>query len=415
MGKQMPFSNKRTSGAPIAVIGSGMAGISAAMSLADAGVRVVLFERNATLFSGASAVCEGKIHLGYTYALDPSHATTLRLLSGAARYRRILTRWIPEVGLGLSERPFLYACPRDSMIPEEGIAAHFAQVQDRADTCGADLVCKPDTRLRRLSAGEMDGLFDAVNISAAWETNELASHPATTRPFLLSALRSQPLVETRTEAEVTGITRTDDGLVLTWGADGRRETFSAAINASWEQRLLLDGYLDLAPPRSVVHRFKCGLNLQSKELAERTPNVTFVIGEYGDTVACGERVYVSWYPAGLLKSEVALAPDPAPVDISPTTARRITDASIAALARYMPEYGQALAAHANDFQVRGGYISAWGNSGIADPKSGLHSRAEIGVTSLPRFHSVNTGKYTTAPMYGEIAALRVLSEMGGAA
>ncbi len=86
---------------------------------------------------------------------------------------------------------------------------------------------------------------------------------------------------------------------------------------------------------------------------------------------------------------------------------------VARLRRYLPRYGDLLAEYLNDFQVEGGYISAWGSSGIADPKSGLHSRAEIGVTSLPRFHSVNTGKYVMAPKYGEMAALRVLSELGG--
>lgn len=408
----MAYRGTTITGGPVAVIGSGLAGITAAMRLADAGLRVVLFERNATLFSGASAVCEGKIHLGYTYVLDSSHTTTRRLLSGAARFRPILTRWIPEDGLGLSEKPFLYACPRDSMVPEDGVAAHLAHTQQEADTWGADLICKRDMRLRALNASELGGLFDTREISAAWETNELASSPSTKRPFLLSALGAQPLVDTRTEAEVTGISREDDHLVVTWGGDGLREKFGAVINASWEQRLRLDQYLNLSPPRQALHRFKCGLHLQSKDLAERTPNVTFVIGEYGDSVAAGDRVYVSWYRAGLLKSEVALAPDPAPVCIAPSTARRIAEQSIAALARYMPGYGNALAEYTNDFEVRGGYISAWGTSGIADPNSGLHSRAEIGVTSLPRYHSINTGKYVMAPKYGEEAALRVLSEMG---
>ena len=411
----MAHRKPRLDRGPVAVIGSGLAGVTAALRLADAGVPVVLFERNAALFSGASAVCEGKIHLGYTYALDPSHATTKRLLSGAASFRRILTRWIPETGLGLSEQPFLYACPRDSMIPEDRIALHLGQVQEHADSWGDALMCKPDTRLRCLRDNEMDDLFDTREISAAWETNEIASHPATKRPFLIAALGAQPLVETRPEAEVTGIARDGDGFVVTWGPESQRETFCAVINASWEQRLRLDEGLGLKPPRRAVHRFKCGLHLQNKELADRTPNVTFVIGEYGDTVACGDRVYVSWYPAGLVKSEVALAPDPRPVALSPVMARRITDDSIAALARYMPGYGAALAEHARDFQVKGGYISAWGTSGIANPESGLHSRAEIGVTSLPGYHSVNTGKYVMAPEYGEMAALRVLAELGACA
>ena len=85
------------------------------------------------------------------------------------------------------------------------------------------------------------------------------------------------------------------------------------------------------------------------------------------------------------------------------------------LGRDGPPGEEALAQHADRFEVRGGYISAWGKSGIADPRSGLHSRAEIGVTSLQGFHSVNSGKYTTAPLYGEDAALRALAEMGVAA
>lgn len=396
----------------VAVIGSGLAGISAALRLADAGVQVVIFERNDTLFSGASAVCEGKIHLGYTYALDSSHATTQMLLAGAASFRRILTRWLPQDGLGLSERPFLYASPRDSMVTEDGIATHLSQVQKQAAGWGENLLCHPGKGVRRLSATELDTHFDSSLVSAAWETNELASNPTIKRPFLLSALNAQRFVEARTHAEVTGITSDDAGWVVKWGVEGMRERFSAVINASWEQRLRLDECVGLRQPRSAVHRFKCGLHLHNKNLADRTPNVTFIIGEYGDTVACGEMVYVSWYLAGLLKDEIATAPDTAPVRILESTAVRIRDESISAISRYLPGYGQALVHYANSFQVRGGYISAWGKSGITDPQSGLHSRSEIGVTSLKGFHSINTGKYSTAPLFGEEAALRVLAEMG---
>ena len=408
----MTEHNGAGKGGAVAVIGSGLAGLTAALRLADAGLRVVIFERNATLFSGASAVCEGKIHLGYTYALDPSHATTGQLLAGAASFRRILTRWIPQNGLGISERSFIYACPRDSMVAAEVIETHLAQVQDQVDNLGKAVLCQQGKRLRRLPPAELGMLFDPALIAAAWETNEVASHPSIKRPFLLSALQSQPLIETRTEAEVTAITRDDAGWIITSGAEGLRERFSVVINASWEQRLRLDAQVGLQPPRRVLHRFQRGLHLRNAALADSTPNVTFVIGEYGDTVACGDRVYLSWYPAGFVKSDSALAPDPAPVHISPAMANCIRQDTIAALGRYLPGYATALAPHAGAFEVQGGYISAWGTSGISDPHSELHNRAEIGVTSLPGFHSINTGKYTTAPLYGEEAALRVLAERG---
>ena len=53
-------------------------------------------------------------------------------------------------------------------------------------------------------------------------------------------------------------------------------------------------------------------------------------------------------------------------------------------------------------------IFAWGESDISDPHSKLHDRYQIGVHSVDRYHSVNTGKYTLVPYFGLKAAERVL-------
>ena len=55
-----------------------------------------------------------------------------------------------------------------------------------------------------------------------------------------------------------------------------------------------------------------------------------------------------------------------------------------------------------------GVIFAWGESDIGDPDSKLHDRYQIGVHTLDRYHSVNTGKYTLVPYLGLKAAERVL-------
>jgi hypothetical protein len=57
--------------------------------------------------------------------------------------------------------------------------------------------------------------------------------------------------------------------------------------------------------------------------------------------------------------------------------------------------------------VKGGAIVAWGKTDIYDPKSELHRRCEIGVTSKGRFHSVDPGKLTMAPYFAEICAERI--------
>ncbi|WP_309714163.1 FAD-dependent oxidoreductase, partial [Pseudolysinimonas sp.] len=51
----------------VAVVGGGIVGTLSALLLARHGHRVDLYEREAELWSGASAVNEGKVHLGAVY------------------------------------------------------------------------------------------------------------------------------------------------------------------------------------------------------------------------------------------------------------------------------------------------------------------------------------------------------------
>lgn len=59
--------------------------------------------------------------------------------------------------------------------------------------------------------------------------------------------------------------------------------------------------------------------------------------------------------------------------------------------------------------VSGGVITAWGETDISDPASELHRRYEIGVNSAEGHHSIDTGKYTMAPLFARICADRILS------
>ena len=59
-------------------------------------------------------------------------------------------------------------------------------------------------------------------------------------------------------------------------------------------------------------------------------------------------------------------------------------------------------------QVDAGAIVAYGRTDVNDPGSGLHDRTRVGVTSCDGYHSVDPGKLTTAPLFGELAARSVL-------
>ena len=55
-------------------------------------------------------------------------------------------------------------------------------------------------------------------------------------------------------------------------------------------------------------------------------------------------------------------------------------------------------------QISGGVIFAWGDRDIDDPSSELHQRYDIGPKSWGRYHSVDTGKLTMAPLFGKQVA-----------
>ena len=70
----------------VGVLGGGLQGCCVALSLAQHGIDVTLFDRNDKLLSRAAVANEGKIHLGYMYANDPSHSTARMMMRGALAY-----------------------------------------------------------------------------------------------------------------------------------------------------------------------------------------------------------------------------------------------------------------------------------------------------------------------------------------
>jgi hypothetical protein len=59
--------------------------------------------------------------------------------------------------------------------------------------------------------------------------------------------------------------------------------------------------------------------------------------------------------------------------------------------------------------VKGGCIVAWGDTDIYDRESELHRRYEIGITTKGRFHAIDPGKLTLAPLFAEECASRILA------
>ena len=51
--------------------------------------------------------------------------------------------------------------------------------------------------------------------------------------------------------------------------------------------------------------------------------------------------------------------------------------------------------------VAAGVIFSWGKTDINDPESELHERYNIGVETHDGYFSINTGKFTCAPLFAQ--------------
>ena len=113
----------------VGILGGGLQGCCVALSLAERGIEVVLFDRNDRLLSQAAVANEGKIHLGYMYANDPSHSTARLMMQGALSFAPFFSRH-----LGLTKgsmkvsRPAAYVVHRDSQRKPEQISQYLASV-----------------------------------------------------------------------------------------------------------------------------------------------------------------------------------------------------------------------------------------------------------------------------------------------
>jgi len=78
----------------VGVLGGGLQGCCVALALAERGAKVTLFDKNNDLLSRAAVANEGKIHLGYMYAGDPTLSTAKMMMAGALAFASFLERYL---------------------------------------------------------------------------------------------------------------------------------------------------------------------------------------------------------------------------------------------------------------------------------------------------------------------------------
>lgn len=401
----------------IAVLGAGLSGSLAALELSEAGCDVDLYDRCAAPVKGASLHNEGKIHLGFVYAKDRSRTTARTMIRGALAFRPLLSRWIDSATLDSAvSDPFIYALHRDSMIDEASVINHFEDVEsiysELTRRGNGRYIAPCDQPLwRRRPAHRHDDLFDRELVTASFDTAERSIDTEVIAAAVGRALRSSRTLHLSMGTEILAVEKKDgDEYTVRCRRDGVVNTaaYDVVINALWQNRLAIDRTLGLAVDRPVMHRYKVGLFSRRSESVPDCPTVTFLVGSFGDSVAYPERTYINWYSSGLIKEESGLRPSAPRLD--ERCRSRIITESVDAMTRLIPGAAESLChgPGGEPWTVRGGFISAWGRSGIDDPDSELHTRYAIGVSTYGNYHSIDTGKYTTAPLFAHEACSRVL-------
>lgn len=403
----------------VAVLGAGLQGTCVALELAARSVQVDLFDRCVECMTQASAQNEGKIHLGYVYGNDPSLRTARMMAAGALSFAPLMARWLgPEFADVNVSTPFYYLVHRRSLLAAADIARYLRRVHQlhleagekaRDHYFGIDLRPPP----ARLEPREYDGLFDAGAAVGVFRTPEIAIDPEALAALVRKRVASEGYIRPIMQAAVTRVTQRDRGASVEFeNSSGRHaEFYDHVVNALWESRLAIDLTAGVKPDRPWLYRVKHFLRIRNGLLAAGLPSVTMVLGPFGDVVNYGNgEAYLSWYPAGMQGMSKDIRP-PDWLPARPELAARLKQDIPAGLAEIVPQIARLSASAMDRAEVRGGHIFAWGQTDIDDMESGLHERYAIGPRSVGRYHSVDTGKLTMAPLFAKQVADRICASL----
>lgn len=406
--------------ADVAVLGGGILGVCTALELADRGHHVAVFEQHAEALTEASLHNEGKLHLGFVYAADPTRRTAARMMSGASRFLDVLSRWIPVAALrDACAKPFDYVVHRDSMLPVPAIEAHFHAVADLLrEHVRMDATLPPFDRTRpvwrRLTARELQERYSPALVIAAFETCEIAVDPWQLASHLRTALAAHPRITWHGRTRVVRVEKRVDGRfqIVHRGDSGRVGAFDGVVNALWANRAAIDERSGLSRQGRWFTRRKLGVNLLLDSPRTDLPACTIMLGPFGDLVSYQSgRVYLSWYPSCLIGASTGSEETDWPAVLAGVDTSMVQRDTIRAIADICPAV-RSLEPFNGRVIVNGGSICAQADTDIVDPASQLHERLDTGIDARGAYVSADTSKFTMAPAIADAIATHVSARVG---
>src|SRR5215469_17041158 len=160
----------------VGILGGGSQGCCVALALAQRRVEVILFDKNDTLLSRTAVANEGKIHLGYMYAGDPTLSTARTMMTGALSFAPFLERYLNQPAQSFSVSvPASYVVHRDSQRSVDEVCGYIKTVHALVNEVAHDrnrVYFGRDLRaaLRSWSATEKEAEFDPAIALAVFST-----------------------------------------------------------------------------------------------------------------------------------------------------------------------------------------------------------------------------------------------------
>jgi len=410
-------------------------GVCLALELAQRGYKVDLIDQGSVPVTGASLHNEGKLHLGFVYAKDPSKTTHQLMARGSLSFTRIIRKLTGcQTADMRPSQPFHYFVPIDSQLGLESIHRHFVEVEQtlqQVSQISGDtyLDHKLDHYFEPNGTTIHNKIFSPAATLGSFRTEELSVSPSAVANLLRQAVKHQPNINFMGNTTVLSVHKLANDCVEIESRRANKTSkniYACAANCLWNDKLRIDDSFGAHNPGPWILRYKATINI-SATARKHIPSATGILGRYGDVVHHSDgSIYISWYPLcklaevihgdgrdlqdmlhpGRLARSVRQAVSgfpPVSKLIASVAHKKFVGDNISEMAVYIPRMAELLPT-AKRWAVGGGVILARGQTDIDDPVSQLHQRSEIGPIAYGSYISIDTGKYCTAPLFAEQAA-----------
>lgn len=398
----------------IAILGAGGLGACTALELSQRGYKVDLYEEHQLPLRRASYANEGKVHVGFIYAMDKSFHTARQMLIGAVHFMDYLQRWIEVKPEEMVSTPFYYLVHKGSLLNAQELNSHYqrcCEVFKELSNGGKKkyLGLFDSLEANLLPKSRIEGIGNPDYIEDIFETSEYSVEPRYIAKKLTEALANDPNIQLKLSSKVESVSKVGSYLRVHFTNQGSPQTedYTEVINSTWNGLLEIDRTMGIEPLGTWSHRYKFGNKILVPIQENDLPSCTMVLGAFGDTVNFKDKgAFMSWYPVGRTEWSEAYRPPDWDSMYSREERLDVFYRSFEELKKRIPTVGR-LKFDLDAVDPVGGDILALGNTDVDKNESRLHERFEVGIRSFGNYHSVDTGKYTIIPYLAVKVADRI--------